>query len=106
MPAWALKIGATFATLIALVGSYDYTTHHLYNAAAPLHPPVDGVTGQVVEVTPRPTGAPAPTATPLPSLLAAKRGQVRPSSSPGPLITLQPGVRATALPSITLTHVS
>ena len=104
MPAWGLKLGAAVATLLAFAGSTDYVTHHLKNAAAPLHPPVEDAVA--ADATPAPSGAPAPSGTPLPQLVPTRRGQTRPSSSPGPLITLQPGVRATALPQVTLTHVS
>ena len=103
MPAWGLKLGAFLATALSLVGSTDYVTHHLKNVAAPLHPPVEG---GAVAVAPAPSVTPVPNGTPLPTLIPARRGQTRPTSSPGPLITLQPGVRATALPAITLTHVS
>ncbi len=97
MPAWGLKLGSFVITLAVLVGSFDYARAHLKNPAAPLQPPVaDGAV---------PSGTtPRPSATPLPSLLPTRRGA--PSSSPGPVLTLQPGVRATALPAITFTHVS
>ena len=104
MPTWGLKLGAFFATALSLVGSTDYVAHHVKNVAAPLHPPVDN--GEVAVEQPAPTGTPKPGGTPLPTLIPARRGQTRPSSNPGPIITLQPGVRATQLPAITLTHVS
>ncbi len=97
MPAWGLKLGSFVITLAVLLGSSDYARAHLKNPAAPLQPPVAD------KSAPSAT-APRPTATPLPSLLPTRRGAQ--SSSPGPALTLQPGVRATALPSITITHVS
>ena len=103
MPGWALRLGAFVVTLFVFAGSYDYAATHLKNAAAPLHPPVDGYVAD--SSTPPATAAPGQSGTPLPQLVP-NRGRPRPSSSPGPIITLQPGVRATALPSIALTHVS
>ena len=104
MPGWALRLGAFVTTLLVFAGSFDYAAGHLKNPAAPLHPPVEGV---AAEVTARPSSPlPGPSApTPLPQLVP-NRGKPRPTSSPGPIITLQPGVRATALPSIAVTHVS
>ena len=103
MPGWALRLSAFVATLLVFAGSFDYISAHVKNTAAPLHPPVDGYAADVA--APPVTPAPGQSGTPLPQLVP-NRGRPRPSSSPGPLITLQPGVRATALPSITITHVS
>jgi len=72
---------AAAVTALAFVGSGAYTLAHPKNAAAPLQPTV----------------APSPTA----------RTQPKPvSPTPRPRITLQPGVQATDLPGITITHVS
>ena len=43
MPAWALKLGATFLTMLASAGAAGFVTTHLKPAAAPLHPAVLGV---------------------------------------------------------------
>ena len=72
---------ATVLTALAFVGSGAYTLSHPKNPAAPLQPSV----------------APSPTS----------RAQLKPvSPTPRPRITLQPGVQATDLPGITITHVS
>ena len=72
---------AAAITAFAFVGSGAYTLAHPKNPAAPLQPTV----------------APSPT----------PRGAVtRASATPRPRITLQPGVQATELPGITITHVS
>ncbi len=73
---------ACLITAVAFVGSGAYVLVHPKNAAAPLLPPV------AAQPTPKPTATPA--------------GTPRPT----PRITLQPGVRATELPGITITHVS
>ena len=72
----ALVAAATF------VGSGAYVLAHPKNAAAPLLPPV------AAQPSAKPTATPA--------------GTPRVT----PRITLQPGVRATDLPGITITHVS
>ncbi len=102
MPAWALKLGSLLATLMVLTGAFGYARTHVKNPDAPLQPPVAGDTAG------SPRGAPpAPSATPLPTLVGIRRGNPpRPSSSPAPLLNLQPGVQATALPGVTFTHVS
>ena len=98
MPAWALKLGSLVTTLTVLAGSFGYARAHLKNPDAPLQPPVAD--------KPAVTNAPA-TPTPIPSLVGTRRGNPpRPSSSPGPLLNLSPGVQATALPPVTFTHVS
>ena len=97
MSALTLKIGSVVTTLLVLVGSYGYARTHVKNAAAPLQPPV-AVTA---------TKAPAPTVTPIPSLVGTRRGNPpRPTASPAPLLNLLPGVHATSLPAVTFTHVS
>ena len=72
----AVVAAATF------VGSGAYVLAHPRNAAAPLQPPA------VAAPSAKPTATPAGT------------------SRATPRITLQPGVRATDLPGITVTHVS
>ena len=99
-PGWALRLGAFIATLFVLAGSFDYVATHVKNTAAPLQPPVEGVAADLA--VPPSAGQ---SGTPLPQLVP-NRGRARPTLSPGPIITLQPGVRATALPSIAVTHVS
>lgn len=72
-----LRLGATAATLLALLASAGYVAANPKDARAPLHPPV---------VRPSPT-APPP---------------ARPTGR----IQVAPAVRATELPAITGTHVS
>lgn len=74
------RVFAAALTAFAFVGSGAYTLAHPKNAAAPLQPTV----------------APSP---------LAKQSRP-PSATPRPRITLQPGVQATDLPGITITHVS
>lgn len=100
MPAWALRLASVLTTLLVLVGSWGYASTHVRNANAPLRPPLPAVP----EASPAPT--PAPEATVVPSLLPNRPGLRRPTGSAGPTLTLQPGVRVTALPKITITHVS
>ena len=69
---------ASLLTALTFVGSGAYVLVHPRNAAAPLQPPAAS------EVAAKPSAKPTPT----------------------PRITLQPGVRATSLPDITITHVS
>lgn len=71
-----LRLGATAATVLALLASVGYVAGHPKDERAPLQPPV---------VKPSPSIAPAPAA-----------GRIR----------VQPGVRATELPAVTGTHVS
>lgn len=101
MSAWALKLAATIATMLVFLGSWGYAAGHVKNAKAPLQPPV-ATSGAALDPSPPPSAAP----TAVPSLLTTRPGVRRPSGSPGPLLTLQPGVQATALPPITITHVS
>ena len=101
MPSWALKLGSLCITLLVVAGSYDYARLHLKNAAAPLQPPVaDSPSGGSA---PRPPGV---SPTPLPPLVGVRGNRTRPPSTPAPFLNLQPGVQATALPAVTLTHVS
>ena len=97
MPAWSLKLSAVFITLFVLVGSFDYATTHVKNPNAPLQPPVADA--------PAPTAAasPAPTIGPL---LETRPGQRPPSTTPGPRLTLAPGVQSASLAPITFTHTS
>ena len=99
MPSWALKLGSLCITLLVVAGSYDYAKLHLKNAAAPLQPPVEGGSAPV---TP-PAGV---SPTPLPPLVGVRGNRTRPPSTPAPFLNLQPGVQATTLPAVTLTHVS
>ena len=103
MPGWGLRQGAFVGTLFIFAGSFDYVSAHPKNAAAPLQPPVEG--DAAAPAAPPTTPAPGQSATPLPQLVP-NRGRPRPTIGPGALITLQPGVHATALPSISITHVS
>ena len=66
-------------TALAFVGSSAYTLTHPKNPVAPLQP-------EVASAVPRATA--------------------QPTATPRARITLQPGVRATELPGITITHVS
>ncbi len=75
--ALALRLGATLATVLALLGSTGYVAAHAKNPAAPLQPPV-------VRTSPSP----------------------RPLPTPSGRLGIAPGVRATELPAITFTHVS
>jgi len=96
MPAWALKLGSLLTTLMVLTGAFGYARTHIKNPDAPLQPPVSGD-----------AAAPAASPTPLPSLVGTRRGNPpRPSTSPAPLLSLQPAVQATTLPQVTFTHVS
>lgn len=98
MTAFALKVGSLVTTLLVLAGSFAYATTHVKNVNAPLQPPV-------AEKATEPTAMPAPT--PIPSLVGTRRGNPpRATSSPAPILRLVPGVQATALPSVTFTHVS
>src|SRR3954468_24543869 len=99
MPAWAVRVGAIVTTLLVLSGSWTYAVTHVRYPNAPLQPPVPPA------VAP-PTPAPSPTGTPVPSLLPNRPGARRPSGPTGPTLTLQPGIQTTALPKITITHVS
>lgn len=72
-----LRICATAATVATLLGSSAYVAAHPKDPSAPLQPPV-------VKSTPVPTRTPQPS------------GRIR----------IEPGVRQTALPGITFTHVS
>jgi hypothetical protein len=78
----AVRALACLITAVSFVGSGAYVLVHPRNAAAPLKPPAAAV----------------PSATPAASAAATARAT--------PRITLQPGVRATDLPGITITHVS
>lgn len=71
-----LRLGATAATVLAVLGSVGYVAAHPKYADAPLQPPVV-----------------RPTAT------------IGPIPSSGTL-HIQPAVRATQLPAVTATHVS
>jgi hypothetical protein len=99
----ALKLGSILTTVLVMVGGFGYASTHLKNPNAPLQPPVEKSTGVAsAAATPAPS-----TPTPIPSLVGSRRGNPpRPSSSPAPRLTLQPGVQATELPGVTFTHVS
>ena len=99
MSAWALRVAAVVATALVFAGSTRFVVAHGKNPNAPLQPHVaDAVADDAV------TAAPAATTTPLPQLVPNRGGRPRPTTSPG--VTLQPAVRQTALPSVTITHVS
>lgn len=102
MPAWALKLGSIFTTLLVLAGSTDYATAHLKNANAPLQPPVSA-DKPIALTPPEPTVGPVATLPPLVPL----RGRTRPPSAQGtPIPSLQPNVRTADLPPVTFTHTS
>ena len=86
MPPWALRVLAAGITTLSLLGSTSYASAHPKNPNAPLQPPV----------------AEKPSLPPEPS--PTRAATLRPT--PVPQITLQAGVRATALPRVTITHVS
>ena len=73
---------AAVVAAAAFVGSNAYVLAHPKNAAAPLQPPTASEVASKASAKPTPT----PRVTPR--------------------ITLQPGVRATEMPGITITHVS
>jgi hypothetical protein len=100
VPAWGLKLGSLMTTLLVLAGSYAYAGAHIKNPEAPLQPPVPD--------KPAATAPPAAsTPTPIPPLVGTRRGNPpRSSGTPAPILNLQPGVQATALPAVTFTHVS
>lgn len=75
--ALTLRLCATAATVATLLGSTVYVAAHPKDPAAPLQPPVA-------------KSGPGPTRAPQAS------GRIR----------IEPGVRQTALPGITFTHVS
>ena len=101
MPSWALKLGSLLTTLLVLAGSFGYARTHVKNPNAPLQPPVEGGSA------PLSPAAPAVSLTPIPSLVGTRRGNPpRSSATPAPILNLQPGVQATALPAVTFTHVS
>ena len=85
--AFVLRAGAALVAFATFVGSDAFVLAHPKNANAPLQPPAaDDVSVRPPSPSPRPTSS----------------GR----STPSPRITLQPGVRATALPGVTYTHVS
>ena len=94
-----LRAGAALATGACFLGANAYVIGHPKNPSAPLQPPAAGD----VVLRASATATPAPTASPPPS--SSGRATLRPTVRP-PQITLQPGVRATALPGLTYTHVS
>jgi hypothetical protein len=99
MPSWALKLSAVFITLFTLAGSFGYASTHVKNPNAPLQPPVAD----------RPAASGAPTASPAPTigpLLTPRPGQRQPTTTPGPRLTLAPGVQSAILPPLTFTHTS
>jgi len=133
-PAWALRAAAVAVTGLSMVGSTSYALAHPKNPNAPLQPPVAEKSEPVALEEPEQTAPPpfrtlAPTEPPTPSpspkpttpaptarLTAAVAKSVTPTATPRPTatlrgtpipqITLAPGVRATSLPKVTVTHVS
>jgi len=98
MPSWSLKVSATFITLFVLAGSFDYARGHVKNPNAPLQPPVaDKPAAASATPTPAPTLGP---------LFPTRPGQRPPSITPGPRLTLAPGVVTATLPPISFTHTS
>lgn len=100
MPAWALRLASLVTTLLVLGGSWSYASTHVKNPNAPLLPPLPSTAAVP------PTPSPGPPVTAVPSLLPNRPGLRRPTGSTGPTLTLQPSVQETALPKITITHVS
>ena len=96
--ALVLRAGAALVAASSFIGASAYVLHHPKNPAAPLQPPSTG------ELVLRVPASAAPVTTP-PVPTASGRAPARPTARP-PQITLQPGVRATALPGLTYTHVS
>jgi hypothetical protein len=99
MPAWSLKVSATFITLFILFGSFDYARGHVKNSNAPLQPPV----ADKPVASAGPTASPAPTVGPL---FTTRPGQRPPTITPGPRLTLAPGVVSATLPPLSFTHTS
>ena len=99
MPSWSLKLSATCISLFMLLGSFDYARGHVKNPNAPLQPPVAD----------KPAASAAPTATPGPTLgplFTTRPGQRPPTITPGPRLTLAPGVVSATLAPISFTHTS
>ena len=92
MNALFLRAAAALVAAASFIGADAYVVGHPKNAAAPLQPPAQDDLA-LRQATP----APSPTPT---GKTATPRGTA------APRITLQPGVRTTALPGITYTHVS
>ena len=91
-----LRAGAALLAGVTFVGAGRFVLEHPKNADAPLQPPAAEDVA-VRSAAPTSSATVAPTARPRAS---------QPRGTPPPQITLQPGVRATALPGITYTHVS
>lgn len=132
MPAWALRAIAIVVTGLTMLGSTGYALAHPKNPNAPLQPPVaerpqasrepepDLTTAQPFRTlapteppTPSPSPTPRPTgvstvarATAAPTIAPTPRPTGTLRATPVPQITLAAGVRATALPKITITHSS
>lgn len=87
--ATVLRAGAALFATAAFVGSGGYVLAHPKSDTAPLQPPAGS---EVALRTPSPSATPTPTRT----------GR---TTTP-PRITAAPGVKTTALPNITFTHVS
>ena len=84
-----LRAGAALFAAAAFVGAGGYVVAHPKNDAAPLQPPAE------TELALRAT---TPSATPAPT----RTGR----ATTAPRITTPPGVKTTALPNVTFTHVS
>jgi len=123
VPAWALRVLAAGITALSLIGSTSYALAHPKNPNAPLQPPVGEKSAPPPEPSPTPvptlpfrtvapTTPPPPTTPPTTSRATATGLTPSPTRAPTlrptpvPQITLQAGVRATALPKITVTHSS
>ena len=105
-----LRAGAALVAASTFVGANAYVLQHPKNPAAPLQPPTTGeavLRETLPSATPAPSGSssPAPSGSSRPAPTASGRQTPRPTERL-PQITLQPGVRATALPGISYTHVS
>jgi hypothetical protein len=84
-----LRAGTALFAAAAFVGAGGYVVAHPKNDSAPLQPPAET---QLAVRTSAPSATPAPTRTGL--------------ATAAPRITTAPGVKTTALPNITFTHVS
>lgn len=134
MPSWLLRLIAVAISASSMVGSTGYVLYHPKNPGAPLQPgvvdPVDQQTEpETMPIVAVPTAPPARTARPtlqptvvLVSRTAAPGPQqavivtlpptvpprvlVTTRPTPVPTVRLAPGVRATQLPQVTITHQS
>lgn len=122
MPAWALRLLAVAMSAASMLGSTSYVLANPKNPSAPLQPPVPEKEA-AIEPDPYPSPAPLPFRTLAPTPVPTKTtppptvraATARPTTAPTPVPTLRPtppplvlgpGVRATTLPRVTVTHSS